>query len=226
MTRVYLLVEGQTEEIFVREVLAPAFLHQGLYLTPIVVSTSPGHRGGVVRYAKVRPQIVRLCRQDRQAQVSTLFDLYALPSDFPGRADPAYPATGTGAHKAAFIEARWQADIGEPNFRPHLLVHEFEALLFVAPERFADWVDDAAVVPALQAAQRAHASPEDINDQPHTAPSKRILAAMPGYQKTFHGPLIACEIGLDALRQTCPHFQRWLQWLDALPSARIPTTTP
>jgi hypothetical protein len=24
---------------------------------------------------------------------------------------------------------------------------------------------------------------------------------MPGYQKTFHGPLIACDIGLDAMRQ-------------------------
>ncbi|MEN9369062.1 MAG: DUF4276 family protein [Sphaerotilus natans] len=227
MTRVYLLVEGQTEEVFVREVLEPSFLDRGLYLTPIVVSTSPGHRGGVVSYAKIRPQIIRLCRQDRQAQVSTLFDLYALPTDFPGRADAAYPTTDTGARKAAFIEARWQEDISEPNFRPHLLVHEFEALLFVAPERFAEWVDDAAtVVPALQAARQGQTSPEDINDQPHTAPSKRILAAMPGYQKTFHGPLIACEIGLDALRQACPHFQRWLHWLDALPPAPFPTTTP
>lgn len=34
-----------------------------------------------------------------------------------------------------------------------------------------------------------------INDDPSTAPSKRILALMPGYEKPFHGPLIACDIG-------------------------------
>ena len=58
--------------------------------------------------------------------------------------------------------------------------------------------------------------PEDINDSPHTAPSKRILAAMPGYQKTFHGPLIACDIGLDAMRAACPHFDHWLKVIEAL----------
>ena len=40
-------------------------------------------------YAKVKPQIVRLCRQDAEAWVTTLFDLYALPTDFPGKAAPA-----------------------------------------------------------------------------------------------------------------------------------------
>lgn len=138
MSRVYLLVEGQTEEAFVNELLSPHYARMGLYLTPIVVSTSPGHRGGVVSYAKVRPQIERLCRQDAGAHVTTLFDLYALPSDFPGK------------------------------------------------------------------------------DSPHTAPSKRIQAAMPGYQKTFHGPLIACDIGLDAIRAACPHFDSWLNVIEGL----------
>jgi len=39
---------------------------------------------------------------------------------------------------------------------------------------------------------------------------------MPDYQKTFHGPLIASDIGLDVIRGVCPHFNAWLSKLDAL----------
>lgn len=213
MSRIYLLVEGQTEEAFVGELLTPHYARIGLYLTPIIVSTSPGHRGGVVSYAKIKPQIIRLCRQDARARVSTLFDLYALPADFPGKAGAGYPANGTGVQKANYLEARLQQDINEPNFLPNLLVHEFEALLFTAPQKFAQWTDDAEVVTALASAVQGSA-PEDINDSPLTAPSKRVLAVMPEYQKTFHGPLIACEIGLDAMRLACPHFNAWLAKLE------------
>lgn len=213
MSRIYLLVEGQTEEAFVGELLTPHYARMGLYITPIIVSTSPGFRGGVVSYAKIKPQIVRLCSQDTQAKVSTMFDLYALPNDFPGKADAAYPSQGSGAQKADYLEARLKQNINEPNFLPNLMVHEFEALLFTAPQKFAEWTDDAEVVEKLASAVKS-CKPEDVNDSPLTAPSKRVLAAMPNYQKTFHGPLIACEIGLDAMRQSCPHFHAWLLTLE------------
>jgi len=105
-------------------------------------------------------------------------------------------------------------DIGHANFIPNIVVHEFEALLFVQPKQFAHWADDEVV--ERLAAARAGTMPEDINDGPLTAPSKRILAAMPGYQKPVHGPLIACDIGLDVMRRECPHFSGWLQTLEAL----------
>lgn len=216
MKRIYLLVEGQTEETFVRELLTPHYARMNLFITPIIVSTSPGHKGGVTSYAKVKPQLTRLCKQDRGATVSTLMDLYALPGDFPGKADAAFPTQGTGRQKAEFIEARLAQDINEPNFLPHLMVHEFEALLFVAPERFGDWTDSQKPVQALTAIAQAHPNPEDINDSPLTAPSKRILKLMPRYEKTFHGPLIASEIGLDRLRQACPHLGVWLTQLEQL----------
>jgi hypothetical protein len=218
MSRIYLLVEGQTEEAFVGELLTPHYARMELYITPIIVSTSRGHKGGVVSYTKVKPQIMRLCRQDAQAKVSTLFDLYALPKDFPGKTDATYPATGTGVQKADYLETKMKLDINEPNFLPNLLVHEFEALLFAAPQKFAEWTDDADVVAALSEAVEGSA-PEDINDNPMTAPSKRVLAAMPSYQKTFHGPLIASEIGLDAMRQACPHFHAWLLKLEGFKPA-------
>lgn len=216
MTRVYLLVEGQTEEAFVRELLEPHYARLGLYLTPIIVSTSPGYKGGVVSYAKIKPQLLRLCRQDAAAHVTTLFDLYALPQDFPGKADAAYPSAGTGHMKASFLEAQLTQDIAQSNFIPNLVVHEFEVLLFVDTRKFSEWVDNYKIVISLGDQAQDYETPEDINDSPKTAPSKRILAVMPNYQKTFHGPLIACEIGLDAMRGACPHFNEWLKKLDAL----------
>lgn len=216
MTRVYVLVEGQTEEAFVRELLVPHYARIGLYITPIIVSTSPGYRGGMVSYAKVAPQILRLCKQDAGAYVTTLFDLYALPGDFPGKGLVSYPSRGTGHQKAVFLETHLAQDINQVNLIPNLMVHEFEALLFVQPKKFLEWTDSEVVVTTLSAVTQAYATPEDINDGPNTAPSKRILATMSSYQKTFHGPLIACEIGLESMRNACPHFHAWLGKLEAL----------
>lgn len=215
MSRVYLLVEGQTEEAFVNELLSPHFARVGLYLFPIIVRTSPGYRGGVVSYAKIRPQIAKLCRRDADAWVSTMFDLYALPADFPGKGSPAFPNGADGRRKAEFLEAELTRDIGHPKFIANLLVHEFEALLFTQIDAFEPWIDDDGRLAPLRAL-RETTLPENINDDPQTAPSKRILAAMPGYQKTFHGPLIACDIGLDALRAACQHFDNWLKAIEGL----------
>lgn len=215
MIRIYLLVEGQTEEVFVKELLEPHYAHLGLYLIPIIVSTSRGYKGGVVSYAKIKPQIARLCKQDAGAYVTTLFDLYALPMDFPGRSSPIYPQTDSGKRKAEFLESELAKDIGQKNFIPNLIVHEFEALLFVQLDAFEQWTNDDSVLEPLRAV-RSTTLPEDINDGPLTAPSKRILAAMSDYQKTVHGPLIACDIGLAAMRRDCPHFDGWLQKIETL----------
>jgi len=216
MIRVYILVEGQTEEAFVQELLVPHYASSGLFLTPIIVSTSPGYKGGVVSYGKAKVQILRLCKQDSDAWVTTMFDLYALPRDFPGQGALEYPTVGSGADKASFLEMQLAQDIGQTNFIPNLMVHEFEALLFVSPAAFGEWTADASAVSAFQACAEKYDSPEDINDSPSTAPSKRILSNMPQYQKTFHGPLIACEIGIAPMREQCPHFDEWLHKLELL----------
>jgi hypothetical protein len=215
MKRVYLLVEGQTEETFVRDLLTPHYARMGVFLTPIIVSTSPRHRGGIVSYAKVRPQIERLCKQDVNALVTTLFDLYALPTDFPGRSTPEWAQQHSGLDKALLVERELIADVDQANFLPYIQVHEFEALLFTDLKAFEVWADDVRTLAPLHAV-RATTAPEDINDNPKTAPSKRILSAMRSYQKPVHGPLIACDIGLDAMRAACPHFAEWLGQLDTL----------
>ena len=58
--------------------------------------------------------------------------------------------------------------------------------------------------------------PEEINHMPETAPSKRILKAAPNYGKKVMGPLIAEQIGVEKLCQSCKHFQSWIQQMMAL----------
>ena len=165
-------------------------------------------------YSKVEPQMERLCKQHSAALVSTFFDLYALPTDFPGKNSLGYPTTATGRQKAQFLDSALAPDIGRRNFIPSLLVHELVALLFVGVDAFADRVGDDRVPEPLHAVG-ATTGPEDINDSPPTAPSKRMLAAMPRYKKTLHGPLIACDMG-GAMTAGCPHFAQWLNRIELL----------
>ncbi len=213
MSRVLVFVEGQTEETFVRDLLVPYFSRLGIYLTPILAQTSPGHKGGIVSYGKVKHQLTRLCRQDQGAYVTTMMDYYGLPNDFPG-----LDGRVADAHEQVVrLEQALQRDIDAPNFIPNLMLHEFEALLFSAPEKIAEWLDDQALLAPMAAIRAAFATPEHINNSPQTAPSKRILALVPHYKKTVDGPLIAEDIGLDAIRAQCPHFNNWIERLLALP---------
>lgn len=61
-------------------------------------------------------------------------------------------------------------------------------------------------------------SPELIDDGETTAPSKRIIAEIPKYrhQKATAGPLIASRIGVQIMRERCPHFNDWVTILEAL----------
>ena len=59
-------------------------------------------------------------------------------------------------------------------------------------------------------------TPEHINNNPHTAPSKRILQIHPQYNKVLDGYNIANNIGLQAIRQECKHFDSWVRQLEAL----------
>jgi hypothetical protein len=215
MKRVYVMVEGQTEETFVREVLYDHFLRIGIYIEAILVETKKGFKGGLVSYAKIKPQIIRQCREKQSAWVTTLFDLYGLPNDFPAKNDNAYAGLATGQQKAQYLQTALAQDINERNFIPNLLVHEFEALLFSNVQPFADWTDDKTVQ-ALQKIADAKSTPEDINDSPQTAPSKRILQLMPEYDKVVQGTLIASDIGLDEIRAKCAHFDGWVQSLTRL----------
>ena len=114
------------------------------------------------------------------------------------------------------MEDELEQDIGQRKFLAYFSLHEFEALLFVVPALIAKSIGGEDYTQELETVKSTFASPEEIDDDPLTAPSKRIKKYYPQYDKPFHGPLIALEIGLELIRAECPHFNEWLAKLEAV----------
>ena len=218
MKRVLALVEGQTEETFMRDVLAPHLEGHGVSVTPIVLATkrvkSGGKfRGGVSSYPQFKRDLQRLLGDRGAAAVTMMLDYYGLPKDFPGIADL---KEGSCYERAAHLEDRLQLDLQDRRLVPYLSLHEFEALLFTSPETLAGTLLKKHILQKLAAVVDVVTSPEEINDGPSTHPAARIKRLLPTYNKRLHGPLIAQRIGLDEIRRQCPHFDYWVTRLEGV----------
>lgn len=215
--RILILVEGQTEERFVKDVLAPEFYPFDTFFDPRllitkVVKHGASFKGGVTTYGKFRNDVRRLLGEAKRTElVTTLVDYYGLPADFPGMdTRPNAPPRD----RVRYVEQRIAADFEDaPNFRPFLALHEFEAWLFSKPEELSRAMtqpDDGK----LTAIRNAFATPEEINENMQTAPSRRIQQIFPAYKKTLHGPLAVQRIGISTIRAECPHFDMWVRYLE------------
>jgi len=185
MTRVQILVEGQTEETFVNEVLVPHFASKNIYLQAVLVVTKrvkdgPNIRGGIVSYGKVKFDIQKQLQNPTVAMVTTMFDFYGLPKDFPGMDNQ---PEGNCYARVQHLEGALEVDINHRRFLPFSIRDKYN-------------------------------SPEEINDGSTTHPSYRLMELITDYQKPIHGPLLAMEIGLDVIRSACPHFDQWLSKLE------------
>jgi hypothetical protein len=64
--------------------------------------------------------------------------------------------------------------------------------------------------------KRKFKSPENIDDNPSSTPSKRLYKIFPDYEKVADGPIIVERIGLKKIREECAHFDRWVTRLEKL----------
>ena len=213
MIRIKVLVEGQTEETFVRDSLVDYFARQEIFITPILLRTSKKGKGGVSSYLKIQNQVNKLCAGDSSCYVTTLIDYYGLKSDFPGKT--AIKDNMPVTQIIETLENSFAADINNPRqFIPNLMVHEFEALLFSDVSKFRETVtNNERDIEQLTAIRDQFPTPEDINDSFETAPSKRIEKLLPRYKKVIDGCTVAKAIGLDTIRQECHHFDAWVSKL-------------
>ncbi|MYA89885.1 MAG: DUF4276 family protein [Boseongicola sp. SB0662_bin_57] len=100
---------------------------------------------------------------------------------------------------------------------PYVQWHEFEGLLFSDVSAFKNLPDiPPQAIQALRDIRSAFETPEHINDNRKTAPSKRIEEEVPRYRKRVHGPLIAETAGLETMRAACPRFSAWLACLESM----------
>jgi Domain of unknown function (DUF4276) len=212
MIRVHIFCEGQTEYTFVKRVLFSYFIELDILLNPFILSNG-SQKGGTSTYGKVKSQVERKCKEDPTAWVTTLIDFYGLPSDFPS----SKLINGLSSiERAKVIEREFQKDIAQPNFIAHIIVHEFESLLFSQPEAFRIWFDDERIINKLIKIRSEFESPEHINSGYTTAPSRRISQICNKYEKITDGLNIALDIGLETIRRECPIFNSWIESLERL----------
>lgn len=228
MARLLVHVEGETEESFVNEILREHLLGFGYELVSARLLGNArlrSRRGGIRAWPAVRGDIVRHLKEDRHRVVTTMVDYYALPSSgeraWPGRASAALAPADQKARVlseaiAADVVAVMGADFNPLRFVPFVVMHEFEGLLFSDCECFGRGIGRSDLIEEFQDIRNAFASPEEINDSPETAPSKRVEALVLGYQKPLQGSLAVLEIGLEKIREACPHFSSWLSRIEAL----------
>jgi len=229
MSRLLIHVEGETEETFVNAVLAQHLCSYGYTkVSARLVGNARirDRRGGIRAWTAVRKDILNHLKEDPNCLATTMVDYFALPQTgeraWPGRQAAGYLPF---IQKASTVEAALLTDICEdlgdgfdPNrFIPYVMMHEFEGLLFSDCERFGRGIGRPDLVAQFQAIRNQFATPEEINDSPLTAPSKRVEALVQGYEKPLLGSLAVLEIGLGAIRAECPHFREWLERLEAWP---------
>ncbi|MEO7412492.1 MAG: DUF4276 family protein [Opitutaceae bacterium] len=217
MKRGLILVEGPTEERFVKDVLSPHLLKQQFALTPTIIPTKRvfdgvSFKGGISHFDQIEKAMRLLLRGAGGALLTTMIDFYRLPQDVPGmKTRPA----GSPEQRVVHVEKTLAAHFGNPgNLHIHLSLHEFEALLFTGPRELASVVEDTRGIRQIEAIQREFPNPEHINERPELAPSCRLESIFPRYRKRLHGPNTAARIGIERLRGGCPHFAAWLNQLE------------
>jgi len=227
MARLLIHVEGETEETFVNELIAPHLYQHGFTMVSarlIGNARQRDRRGGIRAWQAVKKDIVRHLQQDAGAASSTFVDFYALPATgsgaWPGREqanDSSFASKSSLVEKALLdeVDAELGANATKGRFIPFVVMHEFEGLLFSSPADFGRGISRPDLISDFQGIRDQFGSPEEINDSPQTAPSKRIEALVPGYQKPLYGTLAALEIGLTPMRAECPLFDGWMKRLEA-----------
>jgi hypothetical protein len=215
MSRVLnILVEGETEKEFVNNLIYHHLFAAGISnIRPITIETSPGYKGGDVRYeARYKSNIVNLLRGKEDMIVTSLIDFYKLRSDFP-KYEESKKIKAIEA-RIEFLEDACYDDIGDSRFIPYIQLHEFEGLLFADTKGFDLFADlPASNKRELVEIVKAHVNPELINEGTLTAPSMRLKRLIPEYQKPLYGNMIALENGFEIILQKCPRFKEWIYTL-------------
>ena len=199
-----IVVEGPTEEEFVKEALAHTLWKSDIYVYPVLIGRARRRvrGGGNVTVDRLAGEMRHL-RKNYNA-VTSLVDFYGFADK--GDLSP-----------DELVQAIRQriGDSDDGSVFPYVQVHEFEGLLFSDVDAIKR-VFRNAEVEQLRSVRECFQTPEDINDSSATAPSRRIRRHVPGYRKALGGPLVALEIGLTQIRSECPRFDAWVQDIESL----------
>lgn len=213
------IVEGKTEQIFIQTILGPYLAQHNIYMTPIIVS-KPGQKGGDVKFARVKNDIELHLKQRPDTFLTLLVDYYGIKSDWPGldkakkQSTPLTKARTINTATKIRVNDLFSDYQSDRRFIPYIAMHEFEAMLFSQPEILADQIQ--VPLPKIEKILTECGEPEKIDDNPHSAPSKRLEDLSSRFKKTTTGIAVAKAIGLIKIREQCPVFNHWLTKIEDL----------
>ncbi len=209
---IYIVVEGYSEERFVKDVLAKHLLsfNNSIRVIPIIVETSRDgcakQKGGASTYPRIKKNILQVCNGHKNAIVTMMFDYYGFPRDIDGK----HWDKGDGIE---VVESLIKSSIDRDNFIPFLMKHEFETLLFSDTSCFGDMPGIEGDLNAVL--KEFNDDPESINTD--SSPSHRIEAIFKrnndSFSKKWIGVPMTSEIGIHRMVERCPHFGEWVQRL-------------
>lgn len=221
----HVLCEGQTEDRFVSLVLSPYLQRYNIVAKHqiLVTSKKKGVYGGVLNYGQVKRDLDLMFRQFHDTHFethwfTTMFDLYALPTNFPG-----FDRTITNPYnRVEHVEESFGNDICNDRLIPYIQLHEFESLVFTDLDYLlTEYPNAQKTVERLKTVLlQKQNNPELVNDGVDTAPSKRIIAELEkcghDYNKVKVGPACTEQKGVEMLKQECRHFAEWIAKLELL----------
>ncbi len=212
MQRLVFIVEGDCEQRFVNEhlidYLSYSFPGVAMHAQKITTNRKKNAKGGNVNYELFRNELKRTYAQGG-VMITTLFDFFRVPTNFPGYS--------TNVLQISNMEKTLRTDctdiVPAGNFLPYIQKHEFEALLFANYAGFANIVNNKQMIKIKEIVAQ-YPNPEDINQSPETAPSKRLLSIY-SYKKVTHSAIVLKDVNIDDLRNLCPRFDAWVSHIEA-----------
>lgn len=216
LRQIAVVVEGQTEETFISQVLNP-YLGDGVHLQPIITHTKRVASGAAFRggggWRGYRDRLQRLVHERQWHLVTTMIDFYAYPSDAPG-----HDCHGPGPHRPRSCvrvrEGAMRDDI-PGTWLPFVMLHEFETLIIAAGATMPSVLGDVTAPRAFTGIISAAGEAELVNDGRDTSPSKRVREIVPRYRKAQDSVDILLSCDLAAVLAACPGFAAWIRQLRA-----------
>lgn len=221
----HILCEGQTEELFVKNVLKDYLSAYNIICKPQLLLTSKQKncRGGMLSYNQVTRDLQLMFKQfvEKETEThwfTTMFDLYKLPDDFPGYGDE----YGNVYDRIEHIEQVFAQDVNHVNFIPYIQLHEYEAIVFVGLDYLEEEYPKSGklhkkINELRDILRRKNNNPELVNTI--KAPSKHIISALEGihnYNKPKIGASVAQKLKVVNLKKNCLHFAHWIGKLEKI----------
>jgi hypothetical protein len=231
----FVIVEGEAELNFVNRMLQPHLNQFGIVVSTMKITTgydsarNKAAKGGLMVWDHLIVEVNHKLSEAKKRMgsdancsiwVTTFFALYGLRHQSRGLDyDKLVANCNSAIEKANRVESYLAECLSSPNnFIPYCQLYEYEAFIMV--DVFAlsvEFLEHDSKIRALEKDIKG-LLPEEINERPTHAPSKRIERHIPEYKlkKSSSGYTVVKTIGLDRLRQSMPHFDNWITTLEGL----------